>query len=113
MVEEKTIQLTGYFDKKGIPIAVGDLVRIFLTAHHRRRKIYMHKKVMTINNRFYLVDFQELGEIPTAECHKCLIADAGKNIEILDGRCCDHPLDKTLVCWWERKQLPDSMVFGD
>jgi hypothetical protein len=70
----------------------------------------MYKKVMIVNGRLHLVNVHELGLKPTAECHKCFIKDAGDSIEVLDGDSVDHPLDGVMVCWWERKRLPDSFL---
>ena len=98
------IRFTGDCDRNGIPIAVGDLVRMGHFTARSGRKIYLYKKVMIINDRVYLVAVGELGLKPTANCYKCLISDA-VNIEVLDGDSCNHPLDGRLICWWERKQL--------
>ena len=100
------LQFTGNFDRNGTPIAVGDLVRVNHFKTRSRRQIYLYKKVVVINSRIQLVDIRDLGIKPTAECHKCLVQDAGGSIEVMDGDSCTHPLDGTLICWWERKRLP-------
>ena len=96
---------TKYTDSKGIPVYLGDLLRIPHFVAARQRKIYMYKKVMLVNDRVYAVSCSHLGVRPVQECHKCSIEDienCGK-FEIIDGESVRHPWDDTMICWWERK----------
>lgn len=100
---------TGHHDKNGIPLYVGDLIKVFhFTAAHRRRKCYMHKTIMVINDKIYAVNSMELGFKPTAECHKCHVEDCG-DFEIIDGHSINHSRDGHLVCWWERKRFLEGL----
>jgi hypothetical protein len=92
-----TAIFTGTLDKNGIPIAVGDLVRMvhFRTAH--RRVVYMYKLVSLIEGRIFLTNL--------TKDHKCFVKDAGPTIEVIDGPSIDHPITGEYTCWWERKRL--------
>jgi hypothetical protein len=96
------IQKTNYVDKKGIPVFVGDLIKVPHFTAARNRKVFMYKKVMVINDRVFAVEIRNLGEIPTTKCHKCKIEDCG-DFEVIDGDSINHPIDGTMVCHWERK----------
>jgi hypothetical protein len=105
-------QYTGAKDRNGVPIFVGDLVRTHHFIARNRKQIYMYKRVLIINDRLYLVDNHSLGIIPTANCHKCYIKDAGDSIEVMTGPSIDHPVTGDLICWWERRRLSAGALEG-
>lgn len=106
-------QYTGVKDRNGVPIFVGDLVRMhdFIAQYHRKQ-IHLYKRVLVINDRLYLVDNNSLGIIPTANCHKCRIEDAGDSIEVMTGPSIDHPVTNCLICWWSRRSLSAGVLEG-
>ncbi|MGL5058588.1 MAG: hypothetical protein ACRC62_01305 [Microcoleus sp.] len=96
-----TLIFTGFLDRKGIPIAVGDLVRIPHFKAARNRQVWMYKRVRVdlnapANCQVILTDLDDT--------HRCRI-HAADQIEVIDGESIDHPTEKWLVCWWERKRL--------
>jgi hypothetical protein len=103
---------TGGEDCNGIPIFVGDLVRMHHFIARNRKQIYMYKKVLIVNDRLHLVNNNDLGIIPTAYCHKCLIKDAGDSIEVIEGPSINHPVTGDLTCWWERRRLSAGVLEG-
>jgi hypothetical protein len=105
-------QYTGTKDRNGVPIFVGDLVRMHHFIARNRKQIYMYKRALIINDRLYLVDNHSLGIIPTADCHKCCIKDAGDSIEVMTGPSIDHPVAGDLICWWERRRLSAGVLEG-
>lgn len=66
----------------------------------------MYKKVIMLNDRVYAFSVKHLGFLPIQECYKCTIDDCG-NFEVIDGESVRHPLDGTLICWWERKNVAE------
>lgn len=43
------VKETGFYDRRGIPIHVGDLIRVFHFVHRlRREKMYMYFRVVTV-----------------------------------------------------------------
>ncbi|MGL4421941.1 MAG: hypothetical protein ACRCZF_14840 [Gemmataceae bacterium] len=92
-----TAIFTGDRDKNGIPIAVGDLVRMKHFIAARKRQVYMYKRVSLIDGKVFLSNL--------TEDHRCFVKDAGPSIEVIDGPSIDHPKEGWLVCWWERKRL--------
>jgi hypothetical protein len=101
---------TGYEDKNGVPLMVGDLIKVRHFVARNRRKVYMYKRVLIVKNKVCAVANQELGLKPTAYCHKCNISDCGE-FEIVDGPSFDDPRDGVLICWWERKQKMYKSLF--
>lgn len=99
---------TSLVDRKDIPVFVGDLIKVRHFVAANWRKVYMYKRVMIINDRLYAVDTQELGMIPTDQCHKCLVEDFD-GFEVIDGPSVDHPVTRELICFWERKKLPKNL----
>jgi hypothetical protein len=99
-------------DSKGVPIRVNDLLKIYHFTGSRKKQYWLYKRVMIINDKIWLVENSELGNQPTAECHKCPIsAVREKEIEILDGNCFDHPLFRKTIFLDDRKRakgVPDS-----
>lgn len=90
------LMFTGFFDRKGIPIAVGDLVRVPHFRAARNRQVWMYKRIRVVNCQVLLVDLDDT--------HRCRI-DAADQIEVIDGESIEHPTEQWLVCWWERKRL--------
>jgi hypothetical protein len=95
---------TKYKDKNGIPVFVGDLIKVSHFVARNRKKIFMYRKIFIINDLVYAVEVQNLGILPTAECHKCRV-EALESFEVIDGESINHPVCDWLVCWWERKRL--------
>jgi hypothetical protein len=98
-----------YYDKNGIPILEGDLLRSYHFTGARKRKHYLYKKAIWLKSPYFpdgglhAVAIDDLDMKPLEECHRCKISHL-KYVEVIDGPCFDSPIDGTLVCWRERKQ---------
>ena len=98
-----------YYDKNGIPILEGDLLRAYHFTGARKRKHYLYKKAIWLKSAYipdgglHAVAIDDLGAKPLEECHRCKISHL-KDVEVIDGPCFDSPIDGTSVYWWERRQ---------
>lgn len=102
-----------HFDRTGLPVLPGDILRVWHFVARRRKTIWMYKKVFRVNGRNQLADdgeflsavaIADLGEKPVEDWHKCLLQHCGE-FEVIDGRSLRNA-DGTLMCWWERPRLP-------
>lgn len=65
---------TGYYDRHGIPIWIGDLIRVEHYRHHRgRRLMWLYFRVGRINGRHVVHNWNERD----FSKHQCLIEHCG------------------------------------
>ena len=74
---------TGFYDARGIPICVGDLIRVKHFKHYRRREqIWLYFRVGKAKHRFVVRCWGNLSE----QEHQCLLEHCGiESAEVLDG----------------------------
>ena len=98
---------TGFFDIRGIPICVGDLLKIYhFTATRYRRKVYMYRLVMRLDNRCTLIDVAGVGfsgSIKSVHQNR-LDGSSVYGAEVIDGPY--HRNAKgNLLCFYERERV--------
>ena len=95
-------QETGFHDVRGIPIWVGDLIRVKHFKHRlRKQQMWLYFHVITLSGRFYV---QQLYDYGTTK-RQCLLADCGiETAEILYGPSGRFP-NGVLMMWNERKRV--------
>lgn len=88
---------TGHHDISGIPIHVGDLIRVQHFRHYRnRRQMYLYFRVAKKCDRFVVQNWRDLGD---PEHHQCLLKDCGiETAEVL----ADDGLTNEVFCERER-----------
>jgi hypothetical protein len=70
----KPTEQTGFYDRDGIPIHVGDLIRVEHYTHRRnRRKMYLYFRVAKKEDKFVVQNWNDLDETK----HQCLLQDCG------------------------------------
>ena len=93
---------TGFHDVRGIPICVGDLVRVKHFKHYRRREqMWLYFRVANLGEHFVVRRWNDLNP----DNHQCLLAHCGlETAEVLTGPdgCME---DGSLMMWNERKRL--------
>ena len=72
---------TGYHDVRGIPICVGDLIRVRHYRHYRRREqMWLYFIVGELSGRFVVYGWDR------QNVHQCLLSDCGvESAEVLKG----------------------------
>lgn len=92
---------TGCYDRHGIPIHAGDLIRVKHYRHYRcRRQMWVYFRVAIINRRFVVQAWNDLD----ATHWQCLLCDIhADNIEVLAES--PHGSSQGLVTFNERKRL--------
>lgn len=101
---------TGYYDKKGVPIFKGDLVKRYHFTTANRRKVWMYKKVMGLEgypDRWCMISVEQLGvEKQLGFLYKdwLLDDDYSRLWEVIEGDCYNSLYDGTHTCFWERKR---------
>jgi len=93
---------TGFHDVHGIPICVGDLIRVKHFIHRRRRQqMWLYFHVITLAGRYYVQQLKDAG----TEQRQCLLSDCGvDSAEVLDGPH-DRFSDGGLMMWNERPRI--------
>jgi hypothetical protein len=96
---------TGFHDVRGIPICVGDLIRVKHFRHYRRREqMWIYFRVAEKCGRFVVQNWNDLD----ATNHQCQLADCGvETAEVLDGETEIERGGKRIVkmaMWNERKR---------
>lgn len=91
---------TGYYDRNGIPIYVGDLIRVEHYTHYRnRRQMYLYFRVAQKESNFVVQNWSDLD----ATKHQCLLKDCGLQwCDVLS----EHPGHE--LTFNERKRLPKN-----
>lgn len=92
---------TGFHDVKGIPICVGDLIRVKHFRHYRRKQqMWLYFRVGEKAGRFVVHNWSDLSEM-----HQCLLDHCGiETAEVLDGP--TITIGNEMVMWCERKRRP-------
>ena len=75
------------YDCNGVPIYPGDVLKIYHFTDRRRRKHYMYKLVVELDNTLWLMDVHEIAT-KWAGAMKTLLevfADASESMEIVEG----------------------------
>ena len=72
---------TGFHDMRGIPICVGDLIRVKHFRHYRRREqMWIYARVAELNGRFVVYRWDR------RDTHQCLLSVCGVEFaEVLDS----------------------------
>jgi hypothetical protein len=93
---------TGFHDVRGIPICVGDLIRVRHFRHYRRRQqMWLYFRVAEKAGRFVVQCWDNLN----ADHHQCMLADSGvETAEVLDGESYRPSKTSDLVMWCERQR---------
>jgi hypothetical protein len=74
MIREVPKEATGYHDSHGIPICVGDLIRVFHFVHYRnKRTMYMYFRVAKIDGKYVAQNWNDLD----ATKYQCLLEHCG------------------------------------
>lgn len=92
---------TGFHDIRGIPIHVGDLIRVKHFKHYRRREqMWLYFHVVKMSGRYYT---QRLRDANT-DNRQCLLQDCEVHTaEVLDGET-GRDSSGGLIMWNERKR---------
>lgn len=92
---------TGFHDVRGIPICVGDLIRVKHFKHYRRREqMWLYVRVERFEDHFVVWSWDK-----SEKSHRCLLKHCGlETAEVLTGPdgCME---DGSLMMWNERKRL--------
>ena len=90
---------TGFNDVRGIPICVGDLIRVKHFRHYRRRQqMWLYFRVSQQGGRFVVYCWDRHDE------HQCLLEDCEiHTAEVLDGESFRNERGE-LMMWNERKR---------
>jgi hypothetical protein len=107
------INYTGFTDKKGVPICENDLIKIYHFKHRNGRKIYMYDRVVNADGKYLLIPNSKMGIVGIESRHKLLMHSKMPfaEMEVIDGDCFCHPLDKAVVYWIERKLKRNIFLF--
>lgn len=100
MKQTQTIE-TGYHDIRGIPICVGDLIRVKHFKHRlRKQQMWIYFHVITLSGRWYVQQLWDYG----TDKRQCLLSDCGiDTAEVLD-RPDGRFQNGVLMMWNERKR---------
>ncbi len=96
---------TGHHDTKGIPVCVGDLIRVRHFRHYKRRQqMWLYFRVAELEGRFVVFSWNRF------DTHQCLLQDCGvESAEVLTGGDYYFPDRGELMMWNERKrQCPQT-----
>lgn len=90
---------TGVYDARGVPICVGDLIRVKHFRHYKRRQqIWLYFRVEELSGRFVVFAWNR------NDTHQCLLEHCGvESAEVLDGESYKTASGE-LVMWNERKR---------
>ena len=90
---------TGFYDVRGVPICIGDLVRVKHFRHYRRRQqMWLYFRVAQLSGRFVVYGWDR------HDTHQCLLEDAEiHTAEVLDGESFRNERGE-LMMWNERKR---------
>lgn len=97
-------EATGFYDTSGIPIHVGDLIRVKHFKHYRgKRQMWLYFRVATIESRYVVQNWSDLD----AAQWQCQLSDCGiESAEVL----AEHGLQRNdcgeIITFNERNRLP-------
>lgn len=92
---------TGFYDRRGIPIYVGDLIRVPHFRHYRRREqMWLYFRVAELSGRFVLQCWHNLD----ATQHQCLLGPVVEGTEVLAHTELERDEDGAIVMWCDRKR---------
>ena len=93
------IEETGFHDVRGIPICVGDLIRVKHFKHYRRKQqMWLYYIVRKLSGRAVVFNYEQ------PRVHQCLLDRCGiESAEVLAGESYKTD-DGKLVMWCERKR---------
>lgn len=99
-----SLRETGFHDVRGIPICVGDLIRVKHFRHYRRREqMWLYFRVGAISGKFVVYEWN------VTDSHQCLLEHCGLDgAEVLDGESWRNERGE-LMMWNER---PRRSCFG-
>lgn len=91
---------TGFHDVRGIPICVGDLIRVKHFRHYKRREqMWLYFRVDQKGGRFVVYNWSQF------DTHQCLLEHCGvESAEILDGDMWRNEFGE-MMTWNERKRV--------
>lgn len=91
---------TGFYDTRGIPICVGDLIRVKHFSHYRRREqMWLYFRVALKEGRLVVYSWDR------TDTHQCLLEHCGsETAEVLDGESWRNERGE-LMMWNERKRI--------
>ena len=99
----KNLVMANASDTNGVPVAVGDIVKVFHFTAARRRKVYMYKLVADVPGvGIRAVDLGESVTKGISKAHGCPLNAIG-DYWVIDGHCKETETGE-LMCWWERKR---------
>jgi len=98
-VKTKLIE-TGHYDVRGIPVCVGDLIRVKHFRHYRRRQqMWLYFRVSEISGRFVAQNWNDLNP----KNWQCMLENCGlESIEILHGETYRPSRNADFIMWCER-----------
>lgn len=90
---------TGFYDVRGIPICVGDLIRVKHFRHYRnRQQMWLYFRVEELSGRFVVFAWNR------NDTHQCLLEHCGvESSEVLAGESYKTASGE-LVMWNERRR---------
>jgi hypothetical protein len=99
-------------DSKGVPIRENDLLKIYHFLESNGKKVWLYKRVITIEGEVCLVANDEMGIFPLSSWSKAPIEAIGKKyFKVVDGDWFKHPLEEQRIFFNHRKKakgVPDS-----
>lgn len=99
------LDYTGFKDKKGIPICVGDLIKINHFTDRKKKRHYMYRQVRKIGDKYICFDIIE----PSYK-HPLNVVDFD-DVEVLDG--VEFNFNDVTYFWCDRKRKAVSDLFPD
>ena len=98
----KKLAIVNAADKKGVPVAVGDIIKVFHFIAARNRRVYMYKIIADIPGvGIRAVDLGEATTKGISNAHSCPLNALG-DYWVIDGAC-EETETGELICWWERR----------
>lgn len=96
---QSSLRETGQYDVRGIPICVGDLIRVHHFRHYKRQQqMWLYFRVAESDGKFVVYGWDR------PEKHQCLLIDCGiSTAEILTGPTLQQS-NGILIMWNERKR---------
>jgi hypothetical protein len=103
MTDMNITQNTGSYDRNGIPIYVGDLIRVEHYVHRsKRRLMWMYFRVAEIQGRFVVQNWNDLN----AAKYQCLLEHCGlRGCEVLAETIRLKDLKGNFITFNERKRI--------
>lgn len=99
----KELALTGYLDTNGVPVAVGDLLKVYHFTAARSRKVFMYKVVADVPGiGIRAVNISDMVTKGASKAHACPL-NLLDQYWVIDGPSKETETGE-LLCWWERKR---------